>query len=100
MAMSRWEWTGNHKDAPSAAAFANARGCGAGEAIFAVNDGGTVGLYVLDNPKGSLGNQWEWTGNHQDAPSAAAFASAAGCGAGEAVYAVNDGGTVGLYLLK
>ena len=45
--MSRWEWTGNHKDAPSAAAFASAAGCGAGEAVYAVNDGGTVGLYLL-----------------------------------------------------
>ena len=39
-----WGWTGNHKDAPSAAAAATSAGAGSGEAIFEVNDDGTVGL--------------------------------------------------------
>lgn len=97
--MGNWRWTGNHADAPSAATAANAAGCGAGEAIFEVNDGGTVGLYVYDNAVGSL-KKWGWTGNHADAPSAVAFANNEGCDVGEAVYAANDNGTVGLYLLR
>jgi hypothetical protein len=97
--MSNWKWTGNHADAPSAAAAANESGCGAGEAIFEVNDDGTVGLYVHLNGVGSA-KKWGWTGNHGDAPSAVSFANSQGCGVGEAVYAANDGGTVGLYLLR
>jgi hypothetical protein len=95
-----WRWTGNHQDAPSAATAATSMGAGAGEAIFEVNDGGTVGLYVFDNAEGTNGRAWAWTGNHADAPSAVAFANSEGKGPGEAVYAVNDGGTVGLYLLR
>ncbi|OBB18852.1 hypothetical protein A5761_07720 [Mycolicibacterium setense] len=94
-----WRWTGNHGDAPSAAAAATESGAGPGEAIFEVNDGGTVGLYIFDNHTGTGGRAWHWTGNHADAPSAVAAANAVGAGPGEAVYAVNDGGTVGLYLL-
>jgi serine/threonine protein kinase len=73
---------------------------GSGEAIFEVNDDGTVGLYIFANAKGTGGRSWNWTGNHQDAPAAVAAANAAGVGAGEAVYAANDVGTVGLYLLR
>jgi hypothetical protein len=95
-----WRWTGNHKDAPSAAAAATSAGAGSGEAIFEVNDDGTVGLYIFDNAKGAGGRSWKWTGNHQDAPAAVAAANAVGVGAGAAVYAANDVGTVGLYLLR
>jgi hypothetical protein len=95
-----WRWTGNHQDAPSAAEAATASRAGAGEAIFEVNDNGTVGVYVFDNAAGTGGRSWRWTGNHQDAPSAVAAANASGAGAGAAVYAANDGGTVGLYLLQ
>ena len=95
-----WRWTGNHQDAPSAAAAATSSGAGPGEAIFEVNDGGTVGLYIFDNDEGTGGRSWTWTGNHQDAPAAVAAANAAGTGPGEAVYAANDNGTVGLYLLR
>jgi serine/threonine protein kinase len=73
---------------------------GSGEAIFEVNDDGTVGLYIFANAKGTGGRSWNWTGNHQDAPAAVAAANAAGVGAGEDVYAANDVGTVGLYLLR
>jgi hypothetical protein len=95
-----WRWTGNHQDAPSAAAAATSQGAGPGEAIFEVNDDGTVGLYIFDNANGTGGRSWTWTGNHQDAPAAVAAANAAGAGPGEAVYAANDVGTVGLYLLR
>ncbi|SRR5258705_1762114 len=95
-----WRWTGNHKDAPSAAAAATSAGAGSGEAIFEVNDDGTVGLYIFDNAEGTGGRSWNWTGNHQDAPAAVAAANTAGVGPGEAVYAANDVGTVGLYLLR
>jgi hypothetical protein len=95
-----WTWTGNHQDAPSAATAATEWGAGPGEAIFEVNDGGTVGLYIFENANGTGGRSWTWTGNHQDAPAAVAAANAAGAGPGEAVYAANDVGTVGLYLLR
>lgn len=45
--MSNWRWMGNHADAPSAVEAANQAGCGAGEAVYAANDAGTVGLYLL-----------------------------------------------------
>jgi hypothetical protein len=46
MTMANWTWMGNHADAPAAAAAANANDAGGGEAAFAVNDDGTVGLYL------------------------------------------------------
>lgn len=95
-----WRWTGNHKDAPSAAAAATSAGAGSGEAIFEVNNNGTVGLYIFDNAQGTGGRSWKWTGNHKDAPAAVTAANAAGVGPGAAVYAANDVGTVGLYLLR
>jgi outer membrane protein assembly factor BamB len=95
-----WRWTGNHANAPKAAAAATAVGAGAGEAIFEVNDDGTVGLYVFDNAVSTGGRSWRWMGNHESAPAAVNAANASGAGVGAAVYAANDGGTVGLYLLK
>ncbi|MBF9434615.1 hypothetical protein [Mycobacteroides chelonae] len=43
-------------------------------------------------------SNWQWMGNHADAPSAVEAANQAGCGAGEVVFEVNDNGTVGLYI--
>ncbi|WP_170914979.1 MULTISPECIES: hypothetical protein [unclassified Mycobacterium] len=45
--MSNWQWMGNCADAPAAVEAANQSGCGAGEAVYAANDAGTVGLYLL-----------------------------------------------------
>ena len=97
--MSNWQWMGNYADAPAAVEAANHVGCGAGESVFEVNDDGTVGLYIYLNAVGSA-KKWRWMGNYADAPAAVTAANQAGSGAGEAVYAANDAGTVGLYLLR
>lgn len=97
--MSNWQWMGNYADAPAAVEAANQSGCGAGESVFEVNDDGTVGLYIYLNAVGSA-KKWRWMGNYADAPAAVTAANQAGSGAGEAVYAANDAGTVGLYLLR
>lgn len=54
----------------------------------------------LSNRQGLLMSNWQWMGNYADAPAAVTAANQAGSGAGEAVYAANDAGTVGLYLLR
>jgi len=97
--MSNWQWMGNYADAPTAVEVANEAGCGAGESVFEVNDDGSVGLYIYLNAVGSA-KKWHWMGNYADAPAAVTAANHAGSGAGEAVYAANDAGTVGLYLLR
>ena len=94
-----WRWTGNPQGRPSAAAAATAMGAGAGEAIWRSMTAAPLASTYSTTPKAPTAVHGPGRATTPMRPRQW-LANSEGKGPGEAVYAANDGGTVGLYLLR